>query len=169
MSELLAINKNLSDEEIYKALIPITKALLNPLGPWYSNLSNMTAVLKESFSKISWVGFYILKDKKLFLGPFQGKTACTMIELGKGVCGTAALRKATVIVEDVNSFTGHIACDSESRSEIVVPLIENGNIYGVLDLDSYKCSSFNEIDKNYLEEICKIIVENISTNFKSFN
>jgi len=158
--ESVLIDKTRSDEEIYKALLPQVEALLNFEEPWFSNFSNVTAALKDAFDKISWVGFYLLKDGKLFLGPFQGKVACTTIELGKGVCGTSASKKETIFVEDVNKFPGHIACDSGSCSEIVIPLINNEEILGVLDLDSYNFSSFGETDKHYLEKLCKLVVTN---------
>lgn len=157
MSEEININKNLSDEEIYLSVIPLIENLISIDDPIISSLSNITAALKESFAKISWVGFYINKNEKLFLGPFQGKVACTAIEFGKGVCGTSALTKETIIVDNVHKFPGHIACDSGSNSEIVVPLIKNNFVYGVLDLDSYQFSSFNQTDKKYLEIICNLI------------
>lgn len=157
MSEEINVNKNLSDEEIYQALIPQIENLISVDEPIISSLSNITAALKESFDKISWVGFYFTKDSKLFLGPFQGKVACTSIEFGKGVCGTSALKKETIIVENVHEFPGHIACDSGSNSEIVVPIIKNEFVYGVLDLDSYQFSSFNQLDNKYLEIICNLI------------
>lgn len=157
MSEEINVNKNLSDEEIYQSLIPQIENLISVDEPIISSLSNITAALKESFDKISWVGFYLTKDSKLFLGPFQGKVACTSIEFGKGVCGTSALKKETIIVENVHEFPGHIACDSGSNSEIVVPIIKNKFVYGVLDLDSYQFSSFNQLDNKYLEIICNLI------------
>ena len=161
MTETLFIDKSHSEEEIYKSLIPQIESLLNPAEPLISNLSNVTATLKEAFDKISWVGFYLLKEDKLYLGPFQGKVACTIIEIGKGVCGTAASRKESIIVEDVDKYPGHIACDSGSRSEIVVPLIKENKIYGVLDLDSYRLSAFDFHDKQYLEKLCKLISVNL--------
>jgi GAF domain-containing protein len=166
MSEKIAVNKNAEAEEIYSTLIPQINALINSNEPLISNLSNVTAVLKEAFNKISWVGFYLLKDDKLFLGPFQGKVACTVIDLGKGVCGTSALNKQTIIVEDIDSFPGHIACDEGSKSEIVVPLVQAGKLIGVLDLDSYSYSAFDSIDKKYLEVICSSILNKLDfTNF----
>ena len=158
MAETLSINKSISQEELYVSLLPQIEALLNPDEPAISNLANVTAVLKEAFDKISWVGFYFVKDDKLFLGPFQGKVACTVIEISKGVCGSAALRKETIIVEDVNQFPGHIACDSGSRSEIVIPLLMENKVIGVLDIDSYNYSAFNHTDKIYLEKLCKLIL-----------
>lgn len=161
MSEQIIVNKNSDADEIYSALIPQINALINSDEPVISNLSNLTAVLKDAFDKISWVGFYLLKGDKLFLGPFQGKVACTIIDIGKGVCGTSAQKRETIIVEDVDAFPGHIACDGGSKSEIVVPLIQNEKLIGVLDLDSYNFSSFNEIDKKFLEEICAILINKI--------
>ena len=154
MAETIFVDKNLSDEKIYESILPQIDSLLNVDEPLISNLSNVTAALKEAFEKISWVGFYFLNDDKLFLGPFQGKVACTVINVGSGVCGTVVLTKGTIIVENVEKFPGHIACDSGSKSEIVVPLIVNGKVIGVLDLDSYSYSAFNNTDKKYLEMLC---------------
>lgn len=161
MAEIIFVDKNLSDEKIYESILPQIDSLLNAEEPLISNLSNVTAALKEAFEKISWVGFYFLNDDKLFLGPFQGKVACTVINVGNGVCGTATLKKETIIVEDVDKFPGHIACDSGSKSEIVVPLIVNGKSIGVLDLDSYSYSAFNNTDKKYLEMLCFILVNKL--------
>lgn len=162
MSETLAINKSLPDDEIYRELLPQIESLLNENEPLISNFANVTAALKEAFDKISWVGFYLIKENKLFLGPFQGKIACTIIEVGKGVCGTAAANKKTIIVEDVEKFPGHIACDSGSRSEIVIPLLKDNIVYGVLDLDSYQLSAFNLHDQQYLEKLCKLLSDKLN-------
>ncbi len=152
----------ISLEEKYKLLIKQLKELLNPNDHELSNLSNLTSALKQTFNKISWVGFYIYDKEKLYLGPFQGKVACTTIEIDKGVCGTAAAKRETIVVADVEKFSGHIACDSDSKSEIVLPIInKDGELFGVLDLDSSEYNSFNETDKIYLEEICKFLVEEI--------
>ena len=161
MTENLVIDKTKTDEEIYLSLLPQLEALINSEEPVISNLSNISAALKEAFDKISWVGFYLLKNDKLFLGPFQGKTACTLIKIGSGVCGTSAQKKETIIVEDVDKFPGHIACDAGSKSEIVVPLIKNEKLIGVLDVDSYALSSFNKVDKKYLEKICELLSEKL--------
>ena len=160
--ETISINKLLSEKEIYETLIEQINSLLNPEEPLVSNLANVTAALKEAFEKISWVGFYLLKNEKLFVGPFQGKVACTTIELSKGVCGSSATKRETIIVEDVENFPGHIACDSGSRSEIVVPLIKGEKIFGVLDLDSYNYSAFNQTDKKYLESLCNLLLEKLT-------
>ncbi|NJD23361.1 MAG: GAF domain-containing protein [Melioribacter sp.] len=162
MAEILVINKNLSLQEIYESLLRQLNSLINPDEPLISNLANITAALKDTFEKISWVGFYLLKNERLYLGPFQGKVACTVIETGQGVCGNSAARKETIIVNDVDQFPGHIACDSGSRSEIVIPLIKDKRILGVLDLDSYQLSAFNETDKYYLEILCKTLIQKLS-------
>lgn len=162
MSEEIRVDKSLNDEEIYKTLVPQAEALINSGEPVTTNLANISAALKQSFDKISWAGFYIFNGEKLILGPFQGKVACTVIMPGSGVCGTSFSKNETIIVEDVDKFPGHIACDADSRSEIVVPLLSDGNIFGVLDLDSASYSSFNETDKIYLEKICNIIVSKLN-------
>ena len=122
-----------------------------------TSLSNMSALIFYSLPEVSWAGFYLVKDGKLILGPFQGKIACTEIKFGKGVCGTTAEKKETIIVKNVHEFPGHIACDSESNSEIVVPIFKNGELYGVLDLDSKKLERFDEKDKELLESLVKIL------------
>jgi GAF domain-containing protein len=147
--------------ERYILLTSQLNSLLVPDDNLISNLANCTAALKQSFEKISWAGFYISDGKKLFLGPFQGNVACTTIEFGKGVCGTAAEKRETIIVKDVNKFPGHIFCDPDSKSEIVVPVIKEGNLFGVLDIDSNSYDSFDETDKKYLEEICRYLAEKI--------
>jgi GAF domain-containing protein len=161
MTEYIRINKILDDDERYKLLIPQIKALLTKEDKLISNLSNFTAVIKETFEKVSWVGFYLFDGQKLYLGPFQGKVACTNIEIAKGVCGSSAARRETIIVPDVTEFPGHIACDSNSKSEIVVPLIQDERLLGVLDLDSCEYNSFSNTDKEYLEEICKFLSDEI--------
>lgn len=166
MAEIFVINKNLSLQEVYESLLQQLNSLINPDEPLISNLANVTAALKDTFNKISWVGFYLLKKGKLYLGPFQGKVACTVIEIGKGVCGSSAARKETIIVNDVDQFPGHIVCDNGSRSEIVIPLIKDEKIFGVLDLDSYQISAFNETDRQYLEELCKLIMTKLIFNYQ---
>ncbi len=161
MSETLAINNELSADEKYRLLGKQLKSLLNKEENILSSLSNFTAALKQTFDKISWVGFYLFDGEKLYLGPFQGKVACTVIEIGKGVCGSAAETRETLIVEDVDQFPGHIACDPESRSEIVIPIVKGNELYGVLDLDSRNIGSFNELDQKYLEEYCRFLSSEI--------
>jgi L-methionine (R)-S-oxide reductase len=164
MTEEIRIDKNLAEEEKYRLLNSQLKSLLTKEDNLISNLSNLTAAIKDTFEKVSWVGFYLFDGQKLYLGPFQGKVACTNIEIGKGVCGTSAERKQTIIVPDVDKFPGHIACDSDSKSEIVIPLVKRDRLLGVLDLDSHEYNSFGSIDKEYLEEICKFLCEEIFTS-----
>jgi len=161
MAEEIRIDKHLAEEEKYRLLVSQVKSLLVRENNLISNLSNFTAAVKDTFEKVSWVGFYLFDGNKLYLGPFQGKVACTNIEIGNGVCGTSALKRETIIVPDVNKFPGHIFCDGNSKSEIVVPLIKNKKLLGVLDLDSHEYNSFKEVDKKYLEEICKFLCEEI--------
>jgi GAF domain-containing protein len=157
VAEELIVDKSLSVEERYKLLVKQVKYLLSEEDNVLSNLSNLTAALNDTFEKISWVGFYLFDGSKLYLGPFQGKVACTQIEIGEGVCGTSAKEQKTIIVHDVDKFPGHIACDSGSKSEIVVPIIKNKKLYGVLDVDSYQYNAFNDTDKIFLEEICNFL------------
>jgi GAF domain-containing protein len=161
MSQEISIDKHVAEEERYRLLISQLKSLLSKEDNLISNLSNLTAAIKETFVKVSWVGFYLFDGQRLFLGPFQGKVACTIIEIGKGVCGTSAEKRETIIVPDVDKFPGHIACDSGSKSEIVIPLIQNNRLLGVLDLDSHEYNSFGNTDKEYLIEICRFLCEEI--------
>ncbi len=124
MAEEISIDKHLAEEERYRLLNSQLKSLLVKQDNLISNLSNLTAAINDTFEKVSWVGFYLFDGKKLYLGPFQGKVACTNIEIGKGVCGTSAAKRETIIVPDVDKFPGHIFCDSSSKSEIVIPLIK---------------------------------------------
>lgn len=143
-------------EEIYNELLPQIKALIEDEEDLIANLSNTVAVLKETFG-FFWVGFYFVKGDDLVLGPFQGPIACTRIRYGRGVCGAAWKELKTQIVADVDTFPGHIACSSLSRSEIVVPLIKNGTIWGVLDVDSAELNTFDETDKKHLEHLASIL------------
>lgn len=161
MAESIQVNTLASLEEQYLILVKQVKNLLNKNENLISNLANFTAALKQTFSKISWIGFYLFDGEKLYLGPFQGKVACTLINIGSGVCGTSAQKLETLIVPDVDKFPGHIACDVESRSEIVVPIVKDGKLIGVLDLDSTDYDSFNETDKKYLEELVDFLTKEI--------
>lgn len=127
------------------------RALAEDVEYEITNLANASALLFESMEGINWAGFYLLRDNQLILGPFQGKPACTKIPMGKGVCGTAALRGETQLVEDVHQFPGHIACDCASNSEIVIPLYKDGTLYGVLDIDSPEPGRFDREDQRGLE------------------
>ena len=156
MAEDLTIAQG-TKEEIYQSLIPQINGLLDGEPDLIANLANVAAALKEQFGWL-WVGFYIVKNKELVLGPFQGPVACTRIKKGKGVCGTAWQNAKTLIVSDVEKFPGHIACSSLSKSEIVIPLLKNKKVVAVLDVDSDELDKFDETDKKYLEEIVDAIV-----------
>ena len=151
------IGVDLVKEEQYKLLVKQIEGLLNPEDPIVTNLANITGAINQTFMKVSWVGFYLTKNDKLFLGPFQGKVACTKIKIGEGVCGTSAKNKESIVVPIVHEFPGHIACDAESNSEIVVPIIKNNFVFGVLDLDSTSFSTFDNTDKIWLEKICTLV------------
>lgn len=152
-----------SKAEIYQSLIPQIKGLLEGEPDLIANLGNVCAALKEQFNWL-WVGFYLVKphsnnssETELVLGPFQGPVACTRIKKGRGVCGAAWQNAETLIVPDVEKFPGHIACSSLSKSEIVIPLVKNGEVVGVLDVDAAELDQFDETDKKYLEEIISLI------------
>lgn len=155
MSEDLLIAKGTKQEQ-YEALIPQIKGLLEGEEDTVANLANIAAALKEQFGWL-WVGFYLVKNDELVLGPFQGPVACTRIRKGRGVCGTSWEQGRTLIVDDVEKFPGHIACSSLSRSEIVVPLIRNQQVAGVLDADSKDLAQFDAEDQLYLEKIVALI------------
>ncbi|KIL48312.1 hypothetical protein KP77_23530 [Jeotgalibacillus alimentarius] len=148
-----------SKEKQYNMLHKQLRALLEGEPNQIANLSNASALLNQFLGNTNWVGFYVMEDGELVLGPFQGLPACVRIPLGKGVCGTAAEENRTLRVEDVHTFPGHIACDAASQSEIVVPLEKNGEVIGVLDIDSPVKNRFDEEDQNGLEEFAKILVE----------
>jgi GAF domain-containing protein len=157
MSESLYIDKRLGKEEIYLQILPQLKALVQDEEDWIANLANTCALLKEAFNWW-WVGFYLVKNQELVLGPFQGPIACTRIAKGKGVCGTAWQQQKTIIVPNVHEFPGHIACSSASLSEIVLPIFgSNQEVIGVLDVDSEFLACFDEIDARYLEEVLRVL------------
>jgi L-methionine (R)-S-oxide reductase len=145
-------------EENYELVKKQLKALIEDEKSRIANLSNAAALLNQFLDRINWVGFYLMDEKELVLGPFQGLPACVRIPVGKGVCGTAVQKGETILVEDVHQFPGHIACDAASQSEIVVPLIKNGEIIGVLDIDSPEKARFDELDKQMLEEFVDILI-----------
>lgn len=146
-------------EKAYELLLKQIKHLLSDKYNMVTNLSNASALLNQFFDNINWVGFYLYNGEKLYLGPFQGLPACTHISMGTGVCGTSASKLETLIIDNVHEFKGHIACDSASNSEIVVPMIKSGALIGVLDIDSPIFSRFDKVDKYYLEKIVNIITE----------
>ena len=155
MSESLYIIEG-SKEERYASLLPQIKSLVEGEKDLIANLANIAAALKEAFG-FFWVGFYLVKDGELVLAPFQGPIACTRIKYGRGVCGTAWKEETTLVVPDVEAFPGHIACSSLSCSEIVVPFRKDGEIAGVLDIDSEEPGTFDDTDKKFLEALCAFI------------
>ena len=163
MSEELYIPQTQNKEEIYISVLPQIKALIHGETDLIANFSNVAAALKEAFS-FFWVGFYLVKNDQLVLGPFQGPVACTRISLGKGVCGTSWEKKETIIVPDVEKFPGHIACSADSRSEIVIPALKDDKVLYILDIDSNKHDNFDEIDRKYLEELIRILLDNQDPN-----
>lgn len=141
----------------YELLVEQAKALLTNEDDWIANTANLSALLFNSLKNVNFAGIYRIKNGELLLGPFQGQPACVHIALGKGVCGTAAQTKKTQIVKDVHQFAGHIACDSRSKSEIVVPIFKDNELWGVFDFDSVDLANFDDIDQFYLEKIAQII------------
>ncbi len=156
MANSLFVPKTSSKKEKYETILPQIKALVQDESDLIANLANITAVLKTTFD-FFWVGFYLVKDDQLVLGPFQGPIACTRIGYGKGVCGTAWKEAKTQLVPNVHEFPGHIACSSESQSEIVLPVLKNDEVALVLDIDSNQLNGFDEIDAHYLGKLIKII------------
>lgn len=146
-------------EENYQLVIKQLKALIEDETNQIANLANASALLNQFLDQINWVGFYLTEGNGLVLGPFQGLPACVRIPFGRGVCGTSAAEKKTFRVPDVHQFPGHIACDAASQSEIVVPMIKDGEVIGVLDIDAPIKERFDETDEKYLEEFVKVIVE----------
>ena len=160
MEPTFLLSPNMTKAERYEAFIPQWKAFIDGETDVISILANTSAALKEAFG-FFWIGFYIVKDGELHVGPFQGSVACYRIKKGKGVCGTAWKDATTQVVPDVELFPGHIACSSDSRSEIVVPIMVNGEVYGVLDLDSDELATFDDTDRIYLEKMMSILAETL--------
>ncbi len=160
MEPTFLLSPNMTKAERYEAFIPQWKAFIDGETDVISILANTSAALKEAFG-FFWIGFYIVKDGELHVGPFQGSVACYRIKKGKGVCGTAWKDATTQVVPDVELFPGHIACSSDSRSEIVVPIMVNGEVYGVLDIDSDELATFDNTDRIYLEKMMSILAETL--------
>lgn len=156
MPENLTISQSLDRQAKYETLLPQIESLIADEPDLIANLANISAALKQTFDFL-WVGFYLVKNEELVLGPFQGPIACTRIRKGKGVCGTAWEKAETIVVEDVDKFPGHIACSGDSRSEIVVPVFKDGQVSMVLDIDSDQLNAFDEVDSKYLEQLVKTI------------
>lgn len=148
--------KKMSKQEDYKTLLAQVRAMVKDETDAVANMANVAALIQETFH-FWWTGFYRVIGEQLVLGPFQGPVACTRIGFGKGVCGTSWKERKTLVVEDVEQFPGHIACSSESRSEIVVPLIKNDEVIGVLDIDSERLATFDQTDKEWLEQIAEVV------------
>jgi len=140
----------------YTELMPQLASLVEGEPDLIANLANIVAALRECLPIASWIGFYIVRDGELVLGPFQGKVACVRIAFGRGVCGTAASERRTVVVQDVEQFPGHIACDAGSRSEIVVPILRGDSVVAVLDLDSYELAAFDDVDAHFLSQVAQL-------------
>ena len=149
----MSMNMN-NKAELYHTLFQQMKLLIVSDENQISNMANFSAAVKSSFGFL-WVGFYLVQKEQLILGPFQGSVACTRINKNKGVCGTSWARKETVIANNVRDFPGHIACNGEANSEIVIPIVRDGEIFGVLDIDSAELNYFDEVDQKWLEKICK--------------
>ena len=162
MAETLFLPQEGSKEEIYQALLPQVEALISGEQNLVANLANIAAALREAFG-FFWVGFYVVQGQELVLGPFQGPIACTRIAYGRGVCGTAWKEKKTQLVPDVETFPGHIACSSASKSEIVVPAFQDGEVFLVLDVDSDRLDDFDAVDQRYLEALMGILEKTRTT------
>ena len=154
----LGIDRGQPKSVLYRDLVASLESLLKVETDPIANLANASALLAQALDRINWCGFYLLGGRELVLGPFQGKPACVRIALGKGVCGSAAEQKETLVVPDVNQFPGHIACDTASRSEIVVPIVDGSVLHGVLDIDSPELGRFDEVDKEGLEAFVRTLV-----------
>jgi len=150
-------------EQNYKLMAYMAKRVLEDDKDVIASLANVSAVINGYMDRINWAGFYTMKDGELVLGPFQGLPACIRIQVGKGVCGTAVFERKTQIVPDVHKFPGHIACDSASNSEIVIPIFKNGEVFGVLDIDSPELDRFGELENKYLSEICDLLGEQLNS------
>ncbi|HSP93347.1 MAG TPA: GAF domain-containing protein [Thermoanaerobaculia bacterium] len=156
--ESVTIDRTLPKAEVYRDLAASLGSLLAGESDALANLANASALLAQALARINWCGFYLLRGEELVLGPFQGKPACVRIPVGKGVCGTAVARRETLVVPDVNAFPGHIACDAASRSEIVVPILQDGLSRGVLDVDSPEIGRFDDADRAGLERFVGVLV-----------
>ncbi len=157
MAEEVLIPADLPKAERYKLVLEAVRALLDGESNRIARLSNATALLHQNFNFL-WTGFYLVEGEELVLGPFQGPVACMRIAHGKGVCGTAWKEKRTIVVPDVDAFPGHIACSADSRSEIVIPMIQQGQVFGVLDIDSTETNFFDATDQQMLEQLVAIVI-----------
>ena len=155
--------------DFYRLLEKQTKALTSGEEDTLANLANVASLLFTSMAEVNWAGFYIVRGEQLVLGPFMGKPACVRIPLGRGVCGNAVIQKEAMLVNDVDAFPGHIACDADSRSEIVIPLLVDGNIVGVLDIDSPVKERFDQEDRLGLEAVVEVLQQQLNFNQLSYS
>lgn len=147
--------------DLYRSLLPQLKALLEGETDFVANAANTSALLADALPDVNWVGFYVLDGKELRVGPFQGKPACVRIPLGRGVCGTAAARREPLVVSNVHEFDDHIVCDTASNSELVLPLIRDGELFGVLDVDSAELDRFDDVDVAGLQRLMEVFVDSL--------
>jgi len=154
---MFEINSHKDSQENYQALYVAIQSHMKDEDDLIANLANISSFIYWTLEDINWSGFYLMKNKELVLGPFCGKPACTRISVGKGVCGTAVYQERIIVVPDVHNFDGHIACDGETKSEIVLPIFKGGKVFGVLDIDSPIANRFSELDKEYLAKIAECI------------
>lgn len=164
MKPFNSVARGASKPEFYSDLCEELQQLLKDESNFVANAANTSALLFHALPDVNWVGFYVAAGQELIVGPFQGKPACIRLPFGKGVCGTAAAERRTIVVPDVKQFPGHIACDPASRSEIVVPLLNWGKLIGVLDIDSASLNRFDEEDKDGLESVASIFLASLATN-----
>jgi len=155
------VERSADKEKNYRLLLENLPHYIDRNVPWYATLANAASVIDYFLPDVNWVGFYIMEDDVLYLGPFQGLAGCMKILPGQGVCGTAAERKETVVVDDVHAFEGHITCDTQTESEIVVPLVKEERIVAVLDIDSPKKARFDETDRKWLKKVSALVVDNL--------
>ncbi len=163
---VLAVDFMMTKPELYSDLAVQLRSLLEGERDFIANAANFSSLLYHTLPDVNWAGLYLLKDGELVLGPFQGQPACVRIALGKGVCGTAAAQRQTILVDNVHDFPGHIACDSASNSEIVVPMIKDDGLLGVLDLDSPQLARFDDADARGLNELVRVFIDSSSLEFK---
>ncbi len=158
----IPIQKSQNKVENYNRMVEALPYYINRKDPWYVTLANTSALIDYFLDTINWVGFYVWHHDRLYLGPFQGKPACTEIQLGRGVVGTSALQEKSLIVSDVSMFEGHISCDQETQSEIVLPIIVHGKLFAVLDIDSPKLNRFDTEDLQGLQKVLRVLIDNLS-------
>ena len=158
---MFQVQRDSDPQKNYESMLYAAKRILADDRDMIAVLANLSAVINAYMDRINWVGFYLMKNDELVLGPFQGLPACVRLQVGKGVCGTAVAERKTQIVDDVHTFHGHIACDSASNSEIVIPIYVNDTVFGVLDVDSPEFSRFGDLEAQYLSDICLLIGEHL--------